>query len=296
MMIVTLLLIALTVAVPDIFTQGRREREEELIFRGNQYARAVGMFHDKFNRYPTTVKELLQTNGIRFLRKEFKDPMTKGGKWRFVHISAAGVLIDSKDQGIAGANPLGQAALGSAAGNSGGFGQSQFGQSQSGSMFGSSQPGQSMFGSSSFGQPQANGDQPPPPPPAGDNGQTSQAGQPGQPGQPDQSGSAGAGGQDQGGQSGIGSGSAFGQGQVFGAGIAGVASTSHHASIRIWNHKKHYDEWEFLGILAGTGGALPGTGLQAPQGSPTQGPTTQNPLQPSQPPPAQPPTSGPDQQ
>src|SRR5208282_527860 len=103
MMIVTLLLIALTVAVPDIFTQDRREREEELIFRGNQYARAVGMFHAKYNRYPSTVKEMLQTNGLRFLRKEFKDPMTKDGKWRFIHMSPAGVMIDSKNQGIPGA-------------------------------------------------------------------------------------------------------------------------------------------------------------------------------------------------
>jgi len=107
-------------------------------------------------------------------------------------------------------------------------------------------------------------------------------------------GTTGQPGQDQTGSSG----SAFGQGQVFGAGIAGVASTSHHASIRVWNHKKHYDEWEFVGVLTGTGGALPGMGPQAPQGSPTQGPTTPNPLQPGgpPPPPPQPPSGGPDQQ
>src|SRR5208282_5925446 len=79
MMAVTLLLVSLMVAVPDIFTQDRREREEELMFRGNQYARAVAMFHAKYNRYPTKVKEMLQTNNIRFLRKEYKDPMTKDG-------------------------------------------------------------------------------------------------------------------------------------------------------------------------------------------------------------------------
>jgi len=151
-----------------------------------------------------------------------------------------------------------------------------------------------MFGSSSFGQPQANGDQAGAP--AGDNGQTGQVGQPGQPGPPDQSGSDGAGSEDQGGQSGGASGSAFGQGQVFGAGIAGVASTSHHASIRVWNHKKHYDEWEFVGVVTFGAGALPGTGQSPQTPSTNQGAPGQNPPPPGQIPPAQPPTGGPDQQ
>lgn len=98
MIMATLLLISLTVALPRIYTEGRREREEELIFRGNEYARAIALFYRQFRRYPASVKELSQTNGIRFLRHEYPDPMTRKGKWRFIHADARGGLLDSKTQ------------------------------------------------------------------------------------------------------------------------------------------------------------------------------------------------------
>jgi hypothetical protein len=71
--------------------------------------------------------------------------------------------------------------------------------------------------------------------------------------------------------------------------IVGVASTSLKKSIRIWNQKTHYDEWEFIGVDLGALGlatsitGLPqGTGGQSGQGDqpnsfgqPSQGnPTT----------------------
>jgi len=96
MMFLTILLITLTTALPDVYTAAQREREEELIFRGNQYARAVALFHQQFNRYPASVDELLKrTNGFRFLRHAYPDPMTRSGKWRFIHVNAAGVVLDS---------------------------------------------------------------------------------------------------------------------------------------------------------------------------------------------------------
>src|SRR5208282_4075977 len=111
MMVATLLLIALTAALPRVYQEGQREREEELIFRGTQYARAIALFHKQFNRYPVSVKELLETNGIKFLRKEFLDPMDPKGTWRFIHINAAGVLLDSVNQRI-GTNQNNPAGLG----------------------------------------------------------------------------------------------------------------------------------------------------------------------------------------
>lgn len=52
-----------------------REKEEELIFRGNQYARAIGLFQRKFaNTPPPTLDVLVEQ---RFLRKKYKDPITK---------------------------------------------------------------------------------------------------------------------------------------------------------------------------------------------------------------------------
>lgn len=51
-----------------------REKEEELIFRGNQYARAIGLFQRKFaNTAPPSVDVLVDQ---RFLRKKYKDPIT----------------------------------------------------------------------------------------------------------------------------------------------------------------------------------------------------------------------------
>ena len=51
-----------------------REKEEELIFRGKQYARAIGLFQRKYaNTPPPTVDVLVEQ---RFLRKKYKDPIT----------------------------------------------------------------------------------------------------------------------------------------------------------------------------------------------------------------------------
>ncbi len=51
-----------------------REREEELVFRGNQYVRAIGLFQRKFaNTNPPTIDLLVEQ---RFLRKKYKDPIT----------------------------------------------------------------------------------------------------------------------------------------------------------------------------------------------------------------------------
>ena len=51
-----------------------REKEEELVFRGKQYARAVGLFQRKFaNAAPPSIDVLVEQ---RFLRKKYKDPIT----------------------------------------------------------------------------------------------------------------------------------------------------------------------------------------------------------------------------
>jgi type II secretory pathway pseudopilin PulG len=96
-----LIMISLAVALPPVLHEGMREREEELIFRGEQYQRAIGRFYKKYGRYPNTVDELLRTNDRGFLRKEFPDPMTKHGKWRIVGLGPGGALQGSTQ------NPLG---------------------------------------------------------------------------------------------------------------------------------------------------------------------------------------------
>lgn len=51
-----------------------REKEDELIFRGKQYARAIGLWQRKYaNTAPPTIDVLVEQ---RFLRKKYKDPIT----------------------------------------------------------------------------------------------------------------------------------------------------------------------------------------------------------------------------
>jgi type II secretory pathway pseudopilin PulG len=77
-------MLALLSTAPAIAQQIRREREEELIRRGRQYAVAIKRFYKKFGRYPTTLEELENSNRMRFLRRRFKDPMTESGEWRLI--------------------------------------------------------------------------------------------------------------------------------------------------------------------------------------------------------------------
>lgn len=76
------LAIGLLIAVPVWQTQIQREKEEELIFRGKQYAQAVRLYQSKNpGGYPKTLEELVRK---RFLRRLYKDPMTKDGKWNVI--------------------------------------------------------------------------------------------------------------------------------------------------------------------------------------------------------------------
>jgi len=68
------MLIAMTAALPVMTTAARRERETELIFRGKQYARAIGAYQRKFGgASPPTVDALVTEH---LLRKKWKDPIT----------------------------------------------------------------------------------------------------------------------------------------------------------------------------------------------------------------------------
>lgn len=82
MLFVAVLAIGLLVAFPVWETQLRREKEEELIFRGNQYVEAVRRFQLKNpGRFPATLEELEEE---RFIRKLFRDPMSTTGEWNIV--------------------------------------------------------------------------------------------------------------------------------------------------------------------------------------------------------------------
>ena len=243
MIAVALLMISLTAALPNIFTEGQREREEELIFRGNEYARAIGLYHARFNRYPMKIEDLVNaTNGIRFLRRAYPDPMTKGGKWRYIHANALGVVVDSRIL-----KNLANMAQGGAMGGPGGGITSGFVPGTTGAVGGGSgvEQGAGQAGANPSEGGQGEGEaNPQGTTPSSTTFQT-------------------------------GSQSAF-SGDTTGMFIVGVASSSHKKSFRIWNKQKYYDDWEFLGIpsvLSGLSGPM-GPTPAGPSGmQPAQGPT-----------------------
>jgi len=82
MMAVFVITLGLLVAVPVWQTELQREKEEELIFRGKQYAEAVRIYVQKNpGRYPASLKELLDKKCIR---KLYKDPLGPGGQWNVI--------------------------------------------------------------------------------------------------------------------------------------------------------------------------------------------------------------------
>jgi type II secretory pathway pseudopilin PulG len=66
--------ILMTAALPAWRTLAQREKEAELIFRGEQYARAIALFQRRYaNASPPNLDLLINE---RFLRKKYKDPIT----------------------------------------------------------------------------------------------------------------------------------------------------------------------------------------------------------------------------
>jgi type II secretory pathway pseudopilin PulG len=64
----------LSAALPAWRQQAQREKEEELIFRGRQYARALMLYQEKNrNANPPDIDVLVSQH---FLRKKWKDPVT----------------------------------------------------------------------------------------------------------------------------------------------------------------------------------------------------------------------------
>lgn len=100
---VTLILVAMSIELPRIAQQIKREREEELVHRGKDYATAVKRFvHKNGGRYPLSVEQLEDTNHIRFLRKRYKDPITGEADWKMVHAGEAQINIPTPKPGLSG--------------------------------------------------------------------------------------------------------------------------------------------------------------------------------------------------
>lgn len=158
MFLMALLVLTTITVAPNVLTDGRREKEKEMVWRGNQYVRGIRRYYAKTHRFPTEIDDLVKPKtGIRFMRQAYKDPMNDvDGSWRLIYVGPNGQLIGSlKNRGPGapgmsasgfGASPSSSSFGGTSSGSSS-FGQSSFG----GSSFGGASSGRSAFGGSSFG-------------------------------------------------------------------------------------------------------------------------------------------------
>ena len=64
----------------------KREKEDELLFRGEQYAQAIRMFYLMHKRYPFNLEELV-TSYPRCIRKLYREPFSKQGEWGLIYLS-----------------------------------------------------------------------------------------------------------------------------------------------------------------------------------------------------------------
>ena len=217
MLAVTLMAIAAAAIAPTLAFQIRRDREEELIHRGVQYSRAVRRYVKKFGRYPTRLEELENTNNLRFLRRQYKDPITEKD-FKLLHL---GEVQFNSAVGIAGASAPG------------------------------AHPGVPTLGGAAMGftaMPSAQSVSAAVPPPSGEDTV----------GPADAAAAANA-------QRDSGATEINLSSRVFGGGpIVGVVSTSKDQSIREFNKKKHYDQWQFIYDPSTDRGGLLSTPAQPP--------------------------------
>ena len=167
----------MSMALPVWSQQARREREAELIFRGEQYARAIALYQRRQpGAFPSDLDTLVAG---RYLRRKYGDPMRGDAEFR---------VLRQTDQEAPGSAAVGEGRSG--AGTEPGAGRGSAASSRSG------------------------------------RGRT-------------------------------------GGGGGIEGGIVGVVSRSTEASLRAYNGRRRYDEWEFTYLGAGTegdGDPTPGSG------------------------------------
>jgi type II secretory pathway pseudopilin PulG len=79
---ITVMSVMMAAAMPSWRYIMKNDREEELLFRAGEIADSIARYQRKNgNTLPISLEVLVKG---RFLRKQYKDPMTKDGKWRFI--------------------------------------------------------------------------------------------------------------------------------------------------------------------------------------------------------------------
>ncbi len=119
----------MSAALPAWRQQSMRERELDLIFRGEQYARAIALYQIKNNSYPLDIDVLVSQ---RYLRKKWKDPVT-GEDFQLVGLTSgqggtpnrSGVPGGSPGSASRGGTPVGPGGMAQVPGGAPGRGPAQ---------------------------------------------------------------------------------------------------------------------------------------------------------------------------
>src|SRR5207249_4031136 len=77
----------------------QRQKEEELLWIGNQFRQAIGLYYYRtpgtVKRYPEKLEDLLEDKRYlttqRYLRQIYRDPMTGESRWGLVSAPAGGI-------------------------------------------------------------------------------------------------------------------------------------------------------------------------------------------------------------
>jgi type II secretory pathway pseudopilin PulG len=88
MVLVTVMNVAIAVALPYWSRFAQREKEAEAIFRGLQYAEAIRVFQKRHSRLPTKLEELIEIEP-RALRRLYPNPLQESGQWGLLVQSAS---------------------------------------------------------------------------------------------------------------------------------------------------------------------------------------------------------------
>lgn len=84
--LVTVISVSLATVIQPIQTTRQRQKEQELIYRGQHLAEGIRQFYFKKGRFPFDLEELVDTDP-RFVRRIYQDPMTKDGEWNLVYLN-----------------------------------------------------------------------------------------------------------------------------------------------------------------------------------------------------------------
>jgi hypothetical protein len=93
MVVIAVGAIALTAATQAWSTTWRRDSEEELIFRANQYVLGIIAYRKEHGgQFPLRLEDLNKPGPrrLRYVRKLYKDPLARDGKWGLLYLMPGG--------------------------------------------------------------------------------------------------------------------------------------------------------------------------------------------------------------